>query len=349
MSSQTDLYQERVVPFTAGDGFQLNLINIQGQEPAPKGPVILVHGAGVRANLFRAPAPTTIVDYLIANGYDVWLLNWRASIEFEPNPWTLDRAAVYDHPEAVKTVVKETGWEDVKAIIHCQGSTSFMMSAMAGLVPQVKTIVTNAVSLHPVVPPWSHFKLNFMIPIFSRMTDYLNPQWGIEKPPNLAARGISLMTKLFHHECENAVCKQVSITYGAGFPALWRHENITEEIHEWLKKEFAEVPLAFFRQIAECVRKGHLVAVEGHKQLPEDFIAQPPETDARFSFFAGEKNQCFLAKSQVESYEYFNGFRKNYHTLHVLPQYSHLDVFWGKKAVEETYPLILAELDLPAN
>jgi pimeloyl-ACP methyl ester carboxylesterase len=349
MSSQSHAYKERVVPFAAGDGFQLNLINIQGQQPAPKGPVMLVHGAGVRANLFRAPAATTIVDYLVENGYDVWLLNWRASIEFEPNPWTLDRAAVYDHPEAVKTVVKETGWEDIKAIIHCQGSTSFMMSAMAGLVPQVKTIVTNAVSLHTVVPAWSEFKLNFMIPLFSRMTDYLNPQWGIEKSPNLAAQCVTLMTKLFHHECENAVCKQVSITYGAGFPALWRHENITEETHEWLKHEFAEVPLAFFRQIAECVRKGHLVSVDGNRQLPKDFTAQPPETDARFAFFAGEKNQCFLAKGQSESYEYFNRFRKNYHALHVLPEYSHLDVFWGKKAVEETYPLILAELDTSAG
>ena len=40
----------------------------------------------------------------------------------------------------------------MKAVIHCQGSTSFTMSAVAGLVPEVKTIVTNAVSLHPVVP-----------------------------------------------------------------------------------------------------------------------------------------------------------------------------------------------------
>ncbi|HJQ68623.1 MAG TPA: alpha/beta fold hydrolase [Blastocatellia bacterium] len=349
MTSHPHEYQERVVPFTAGDGFQLNLINVRGQEPGSKGPVVLVHGAGVRANLFRAPARTTIVDYLIQNGYDVWLLNWRASIEFEPNTWTLDKAALYDHPEAIKTVAKETGSDEIKAIIHCQGSTSFMMSAMAGLVPQVKTIVTNAVSLHPVVPPWSVFKLNFMVPIFSSMTEYLNPRWGIEKSSNLAAKGVSLMTKLFHHECENAVCKQVSITYGAGFPALWRHENITEETHEWLKHEFAEVPIAFFRQIAKCVRRGNLVSVEGHKQLPADFVAQPPQTDARFAFFAGEKNQCFLAKSQVESYEYFNKLRKNYHALHVLPQYSHLDVFWGKKAVEETYPLILKELDTPVN
>src|SRR5207247_2036834 len=55
---------ERVVPFRAGDGFSCNLVNVRGEGAPTKGAVILVHGAGVRANLFRAPVRTTIVDYL---------------------------------------------------------------------------------------------------------------------------------------------------------------------------------------------------------------------------------------------------------------------------------------------
>ena len=168
-------YRERVVPFTAGDGFPLNLINLQGDRPPTKGPVMLVHGAGVRANIFRAPIQTGIVDLLIADGYDVWLENWRACIDFKPNPWTLDQAAVYDHPDAVQTVVRETGTDHLKAVIHCQGSTSFMMSAVAGLVPQVKTIVSNAVSLHPVVPWWSNAKL----PVAVRRSSRASPSSSI--------------------------------------------------------------------------------------------------------------------------------------------------------------------------
>ncbi len=155
---------ERVVPFQSGDGFQCNLLNIRGARPPHKGPVLLVHGAGVRANIFRAPVQTTIVDYLVERGYDVWLENWRASIDFKPNAWTLDQAALYDHPRAVKTIVKETGCPQVKAIIHCQGSTSFTMSAMAGLVPEVSVIVSNAVSLHTVVPDFSVLKLKVALP-----------------------------------------------------------------------------------------------------------------------------------------------------------------------------------------
>ena len=97
------------MPFIAGDGMPLNLLHLRGRQPATRGPVLLVHGAGVRANLFRPPTDTTIVGALLDHGYDVWLENWRASIDFPPNPWTLDKAALYDHPKAVETMVRETG------------------------------------------------------------------------------------------------------------------------------------------------------------------------------------------------------------------------------------------------
>src|SRR3569623_135155 len=139
-----------VVPFQAGDGFACNLLHIKGPNPPTKGPVVLVHGAGVRANLLRPTTDVTLPEMLIDEGYADWLENWRASIDLLPNHWTLDQAAVFDHPYASQKIVEQTGSDEVKAVIHCQGSTSFMMSAVAGLVPQVKPIVSNAVALHPI-------------------------------------------------------------------------------------------------------------------------------------------------------------------------------------------------------
>ena len=77
-------FQEEVVPFTAGDGLQCNLIHVRGERMPHKGPVLLVHGAGVRANIFRAPVERTLVDMMVEEGYEVWLENWRASIDFAP-------------------------------------------------------------------------------------------------------------------------------------------------------------------------------------------------------------------------------------------------------------------------
>jgi pimeloyl-ACP methyl ester carboxylesterase len=341
-------YAERVVPFTAGDGRPGNVINVRGPVPATRPPVLLVHGAGVRANIFRAPVDTTLVDYLIARGHDVWLENWRASIDFEPVEWTLDQAALHDHPVAVDTVCRETGASEINAVIHCQGSTSFMMSAVAGLVPRVRTIVANAVTLHPVVPPWSVAKMRVAVPAIAKLTPYVNPHWG-DSAPTLLAKAMVAAVRLFHRECDNSVCRMVSFVYGSGFPALWRHENLNDATHQWLRQEFAAVPLSFFLQMRECLRAGHLVSVEGYAALPRDYVAQPPETDARFAFLGGALNQCFLPVSQSRTYEYLNRLRPGYHTFHLLPRYSHLDVFMGANAARDTFPLIAAELEREAG
>lgn len=337
-------YIEHTVPFKAGDGFECNLVNVKAEAHPPKGPVLVVHGAGVRGNIFRAPVETNFVDYLVQEGYDVWLENWRASIDLEPNEWDLDQAAKYDHPKAVEKVVEETGYDQIKAVIHCQGSTSFMMSAVSGLVPQVKTIISNAVSLHPVVPGWSKMKLKVALPLVGLGTRYLNPQWGI-KAEGFMPELIRRLVEASHHECDNSVCKQVSFTYGSGFPALWEHENLNEETHEWLKDEFAAVPIRFFNHIKKCVAKGHLIANGDETGLLENFETGKPQTDARFVLFAGEKNRCFLPESQVRTYNYLNKHDAGRHALHLLPKYSHLDVFMGKEAAKDVFPMMVHELE----
>jgi hypothetical protein len=337
--------EERVVPFTTEDGFDLNLINVRGITKPTRGPVILVHGAGVRANIFRAPVKTTIVDFLVDTGYDVWLENWRASIDFTPNTWTLDDAARYDHPAAVKTVLRETGSDSVKAVIHCQGSTSFAMSAVAGLLPEVDTIVTNAVSLHTVVPAWSRFKVHYALPVMHRFLGYYNPGWG-DHPPNLLDKAITVGVKAVHHECNNTVCKLVSFTYGSGFPALWRHENLNSETHEkFIPREFGFVPLSFFEQMSRCVRAGHLVSYKHLDALPDDYVAQPPQTAARWVFLSGAQNRCFLPESQRETYRWFSKHRPGHHALHVFPGYSHLDIFMGETAATDIFPVIVRALE----
>jgi alpha/beta hydrolase fold len=336
--------QQTVVPFAAGDGMPLNLIHMHGPHPPNRGAVLLVHGAGVRANLFRPPVETSIVTALLEHGYDVWLENWRASIDLAPNRWTLDQAALYDHPKAVETIVRHTGADRIKAIIHCQGSTSFMMSAVAGLVPQVSTIVSNAVALHPRIPAVTQLKFRLGLPLLGPMLDYLDPQWG-KAAPDLLAKAITAWVKATHHECDNTVCRLVSFTYGVGAPTLWSHANLNPATHDWVRDEFAKVPVSFFRQIYRCVGAGHLVAVDGLAGLPSRFGVDPPRTDARFVFFAGRNNRCFLPESQQATFAWFDRHQPGRHALHLLPGYGHLDVFIGKDAARDVFPQMIAELD----
>lgn len=344
MSTTTD----RIVPFLADDGMPCNLVHVLGRRTPDKGPVMLVHGAGVRANIFRPPVQVSFVDYLLRHGYDVWLENWRASIDLPKNPWTLDQAALYDHPAAVRKVLEESGAASMKAVIHCQGSTSFIMSAIAGLVPQVTTIVSNAVSLHPRVSWISHQKGRYAVPLVGKVTDYLNPQWG-DKPEGLVPTVLRGLVKLTHHECRNNVCRFSSFTYGTGFPVLWRHENLNDAIHDWIRGEFANVPMTFFRQMTRCLDAGHLLAQDDLPGLPSDFAAAAPKTKARVAFVAGQLNRCFAWQSQQASFDWFDHHRPNCHSLRVLGGYGHLDVFIGKNAARDTFPVLLDELNRPVS
>ncbi|MFG3346350.1 alpha/beta fold hydrolase [Streptomyces sp. NPDC048018] len=333
-----------VRPLTALDGRPLTLVHVRGRRPPTRGPVLVVHGAGVRAELFRPPLRRTFVDALVDAGWDVWLLNWRASIDLDPVPWTLDQAAAYDHPAAVAHVLEATGTDRLRAVVHCQGSTSFMMALSAGLLPQVETVVSNAVSLHPVVPPLSMFKIARLAPVIGRFLPAISPAWG-DRPAGPLSRLLVGFVRATHPECRNTVCRMVSFTYGSGRPALWSHENLDEATHDWIRGEFADVPMTFFAQMNRCIRAGQLVSTEGIGSLPPAFADRAPRTDARIVLLAGEDNRCFLAESQERTYDFLARHRPGRDDrLHLLPGYGHLDVFLGRRAATDTYPLILEEL-----
>jgi hypothetical protein len=217
------------------------------------------------------------------------------------------------------------------------------MAVVAGLLPQVDTVVCNAVSLHPVVPRFSTFKIGRISPLVARVLPHVSPAWG-DKPAGALSRALVLLVRATHHECHNTVCKMVSFTYGTGWPALWSHANLDDATHDWIRGEFAEVPFTFFHQMDRSIRAGHLVPVSQATGLPSSYVDRAPATDARFVFVAGEDNHCFLPESQQRSFDFFARHRPGRDSLHRVRGYGHLDVFLGKNAAQDTYPLILEEL-----
>ncbi len=338
-------HTDEVFPFQTADGIACNVTHVKGPKPPTKGPVLLVHGVGVRTEIWRPPTPRTLVEALVDDGFDVWMETWRASMDVPNNTWTLDQGAVLDHPPAVRTVLEQTGADSLQAVTHCQGSTSFAMAACAGLLPEVRTIVASAVTLHPVVPKMSAFKLRYVVPIVSRLTGYLDPQWGEGKAPWILPKVVTAYCKASRRKCDNGVCKVSSFMFGAGDPTLWTHEQLSTQTHEWTKGEFGAAPLTFFKQISKCVQKGHLISVEGRPELPESFVAQAPQTDARFSFITGSYNNCFLPESQQRTFDWFERREPGRHSLHIVPKYGHLDVFVGEHAGRDWHPIILGELN----
>ncbi len=176
---------------------------MRGAREPTRGPVILIHGVGMRGESFRPPGIRSIVDLLVDDGWDVWLLNWRGSLDLDPLPWTLDDVALYDHPAAVRHVLATTAATSVKVVAHCQGSTTISMAAVAGFVPEVTTIVSNGVSLHPHVPIVSRVKLHVLRPLVQSSEPYFDVSWG--DGPETALHTIARTAiRTWHIECGNA-------------------------------------------------------------------------------------------------------------------------------------------------
>ena len=326
----------------------------QHQDPLPRTGApqgtgeLLPHGSSVRANLFYgAPTERTIVRRLVELGYDVWLENWRGSVDLPASMWTLDHVAVYDHPAAVRKIADLTNATELKAVVHCQGSTSFMMSMLADRLPEDVTIthvVSNAVSLHVSLTPISKLKLLTLPVIAAPVVAGADPQWTA-RPPTLFARWFARYSAR-GRVCDSDVCRSSNFFYGAGPEVLWRHANLDHDTHEWNNREWGFCPTSFFKHMAKCALAGHLVPSGEVDGLPASFIGQPLPEETRFTFIAGKANTCFLPKSQERTFAYFEERQPNRHRLQLLPSYAHLDVFIGKHAHIDVFPHIVDGLEL---
>jgi hypothetical protein len=182
--------------------------------------------------------------------------------------------------------------------------------------------------------------LKWFVPVVKLFFRYLNPQWGLHAP-DLKSKFLRFLVQLTHRENDTSVGKFVSFTYGAGFPALWRLENLDEPTKTWIQQEFAAVPLSFFDHIKKCVQHGALVSNSDNG----DYTLPCPKTTARFVLFAGEKNLCFKPESQQRTYAYLEALEPSRHKLYIVKDYSHLDIFLGKKAHEDVFPIMIKELN----
>ena len=144
----------------------------------------------------------------------------------------------------------------------------------------------------PVVPEFSRFKITKLAPLLSRARGYLNPQWGLHAP-TMISKIVASMVALTHHECNNAVCKGVSFTYGTGFPALWSHENLNEATHEWIKQEFAQVPVIFSIRWQRASKQGNLVLGRWTTRSCRPILSRGAQHHGAFCFFRGHGQSLF--------------------------------------------------------
>ena len=105
--------------------------------------MLLSHGMGNPLTWSLDTVDVTLVEYLVAHGYDVWLQEWRSStlLPTSRTQFNGDEVAEYDHPSAAGAVAELSGRSDLHVVAHCVGSITWLMSTLAGTSSRLRSSV----------------------------------------------------------------------------------------------------------------------------------------------------------------------------------------------------------------
>ena len=227
MTAATTESTTEIIPFTAGDGMALNMHRVRGEKDPWRGPVLLVHGAGVRANIFapgRArPSSTCWSPRATTSGWRTGgpridlaaeRVDARPGGRLRPpgggrGPSSTPRARDDQGRRALP------GFDQLHDVgggrLCCRRSTP--SSATRCRCTRSSRGGRGSSSLRRAGVGRGH--------------DVHEPALGSLPPRRFLRTGDGGSSAVTHHECDNTVCRMVSFTYGTGFPGLWSHENLT--------------------------------------------------------------------------------------------------------------------------
>ena len=360
-----------MIPVITSDGVTIQLTRygetLGGGQPhpaGPEGPVLLVPGFTTVASSFdTATVETSLVQYLCAAGFDVWLLDYRASPAFPPawQAFTIDDIARRDYPAAVRKVYERTGKRQVQIVAHCVGSIALFMSLLDGQLRQedagaaeptswVKSVVASQVAAHVAVAPFTEAKSGLYLGSFMRLLGVKNISASFN-PRTWGDWIVDQLLKLYptKERCSNPVCRRLLFI----FHEIYRHENLNSETHDAIYQWFGVSSMAALKHLSLMVRAGQVVDEEGQDlYLKNDDPAAHKQRLERLqlpiSFMYGLHNHAFLPAATQTIYEELRRVNGGeWYRWQPFKDYGHFDCFIGRDASRVIFPWILEQLRDP--
>jgi cholesterol oxidase len=307
-----------------------------------KGPLVLAPGYG---NAARAFAVDTVakswVQYLGEHGYDVWLLDYRASPDL-PSSWTqftVDDIALRDWPAAIAMVRERTGADGVQAMGHCVGGLSLFMAIGGGL-EGLRSAHFSALAGHPVPTVGNRIRAAIRLAtVFRRLGIHgLNTDYDPGALPDRAVEALMKALPL-RHVYDHPVARRIYFVYGD----VYRYENIDRPTMETaVPGFFGNGNMTFFEHISLMIRAGAARNARGE----DVYLANADAYRLPITFMTGEGNRMFVPQGLQRTYDHLRtAHGPAYYAHHVFKGYAHLDCWLGTHAERDIWPTALAELD----
>ncbi|MGE5274339.1 MAG: alpha/beta fold hydrolase [Verrucomicrobiota bacterium] len=326
---------------TAEDGVQVRLTRYPGGE---RGPVVLAHGLGTSSEIFTVDTvETSLTEFLVAAGYDVWLLDLRTSsaLSRPQAPSTLDDLAVRDWPAALMAVRDGSGREDVQVFGHCLGATTALCAVLAGA-EGVRSIVAASAGLHLVVPRLERIKGALRAASVARVTGMSMPAAFEAEETDRTSRAWDRLLKLhpIEHEerCSSVVCRRATFLYGIPY----EHDRLNPSTHDTVHEFFGAADQGILRHVRRAARRDRLVTANG----ADAYLPLLGRLTQPILFVHGAEDAVFSAAGTRTTYEALLQHNPGgSYALRELQEYGHLDPIIGKDAAGDVFPIVLDHLE----
>jgi cholesterol oxidase len=308
---------------------------------------MLASGFAMSATSYLAPTlRPNLVELLRADGYDVWLFDYRAGIDLPSaeTQFTVDDIAQVDWPRAIDEVRDVSGAPTVQVFGHCVGSVSLLMAMLDGangMEGKVRSAVCAQFTLHPMTSRLKVFEaahhLGGLLEAFR--VRLLRPD------TDRSAGHVALDTALHAvpvppgEACELPVCRWINAVFGL----THRHARLDDETHRALPGMFGVANIHCLAHLGLMMQRGRAVDARGG-----DRYLQHPGLlrDVPIHILAGEDNYIFHPQGNEATLRWLcdNNGPANY-SLDLLPGYAHLDALIGRDVGTDVFPRIIEHLD----
>ncbi|GLW15228.1 hypothetical protein Stsp01_19710 [Streptomyces sp. NBRC 13847] len=334
------------IPFRTSDGVRLGLTRIDSGD-AGRPAVLLLHGHTASADMFLQPETRNLVDVLLDDGYEPWLLDWRGSRRLPYNEtgqrYTYDDVALYDIPEAVTHIRQRIGERPLFVIAHCIGSLTLAMSLAAGLVPGLAGVVSQGVFLTPKLRDRTSLRMSVAGELLKKRIDHV--------PVDFRTVGLwSKYTLLFALAsrgagCPDPTCRILHHSAWSTGASLFVHENLSDLTHDRLAELLGPAPLWILPHLRRMALARSVVRWHDtdhrYRALPSNALDGAHRIDTPVLLLAGSENGLWL-DSQKLCHEVLARRQPQLSVSYTeIPGYGHLDTFLGRGAALDVFGNIL--------
>ncbi len=339
-----------------------------------KVPVLLLHGASACHESFTIGHTMSLTEYLCAEKYEPWLLDWRGSgrlvdelrdqrgglVRF-PDQFTFDHAAKWDIPAALRRIRDETKAPRIAAVGHCMGAASLAQSIAAGHTKDSGLTHVVLLALGLFYEPAFDGRIKSQDHVLERarqekglVVDPRGEGWSSELQALYDAWSLRPHPVPDGHLDESErecieMCNRISFMYGPPY----REKNLPASIHkEHLRRQFGAIPLQMYIHGAQNIRRGWAAPFDARDN---DMSLIGGAARDRFkklesiTLMTGAHNQLWHRDSIDRMYEWLlrRPPRNRVVRKEILPAYEHQDMLWGLDAPATVFPVIKAGLPRP--